>query len=527
MNAALARFMQPGRQFTAEELKSVCHFCNSTAGQHTGVKGVDREKLDALLKSHGLNLDQFTAAMFTNTLTPERFEVLKQHLAETRELAAAKKAKSGQKATAEDGSDGGKAEKPPAAKPAARSRAQPPPQCAQPPPAAKQTARDKAAAERAEATARRARASTRNPPAPPAAAPLLSFPPAGAGLAPAPSAEATAAIARTLLDPERLVLAAREELQQLFTWKNRTYPELETEGVEAMAVVTKAMDMELFPRGLDMAPSWQQPEAGGSGGGLAPTRSFRGLAPAGSAGARRGLGMAASLEGMMIASRQLDRGAAALENDPDTAALLEAAAAAVPMDGGGLMPALSARTFASGVSWVPDTLFAAPSADGAGLAPASSAETFAQLARATSLLPTLSAEAPASAAAVPDADDGEDVLADARPRLNLFEGLLQSDSFLESFADACRRRRQAAAVSAAAPPPPTFAEAEAEAEELRALVAMLDNTLGKGTVAHTENAVAAPHGEPMGAQEIADTLQVLNRVFSTGLPGAEATWMRS
>ena len=60
-----------------------------------------------------------------------------------------------------------------------------------------------------------------------------------------------------------------------------------------------------------------------------------------------------------------------------------------------------------------------------------------------------------------------------------------------------------------------------------ALQQMLDGALGEGTVANTELAFAAPPGTPMGPEEMAHTVKLLERLFSNGLPGVEATWMRS
>ena len=486
MNVALN--LPAARAFTADELKSVGVGFNSVEGCHTGIHKVDRDALLALLASKQLTEEQFAAAMFTNVLTPKRFELLQEHLAETRALkGAAKKpepqGKKGKKGAAADGDDDSSDSD---AKPAKRAAREKPTPAARSKPAPARAAEAKPAPGRASA-----RSSTRTPPAPPV----------GGCLARAPSKGTAAAVAAFLKDPRPRVVAGFQELTGLFAGYAKTCPEVEKDGIEAMTVITKSMGLDVSPRGLAAAPSWQ------------PQASSGGLAPAGSAGARRAPGSAPALEGMMIAQRNLEASAAALENDPDSAALLEAAAA-VPMDSDGLAPTVSARTFASGGSWIPATLAAAPSADGGGLLPASSAGAvaYAQLARVNSLQPVPSVEARAAVGAE------DDILADARPRLNLFEGLLQSDSFLESFADA-RRRRRAAANSAAAPPPPTFAEAETRA--------MLDGALGQGTVANAERAFAAAPGTPMGPEEVAHMVQLLERLFSTGLPGAEATWMRS
>jgi len=75
-----------GKQFAAEEFKAVVVEFDSKAGQHQGVAGLNCDKLTQLLASKGITMDQFTAAMFTNVLTPERFSVLKADLAEVRRV---------------------------------------------------------------------------------------------------------------------------------------------------------------------------------------------------------------------------------------------------------------------------------------------------------------------------------------------------------------------------------------------------------------------------------------------------------
>ena len=87
MNAALKLFLSFGQMFTAEELKSTCNMHDSTQGRHTGVRAVDRDKLNALLASKNITEEQFKAAMFTNALMPERLQQLKDNLAEVQRLA--------------------------------------------------------------------------------------------------------------------------------------------------------------------------------------------------------------------------------------------------------------------------------------------------------------------------------------------------------------------------------------------------------------------------------------------------------
>ena len=83
---AIARGMSVAlqKQFTADEFKAVVKEFDSKAGKHKGVCGLNKDKLEELLESKGITLERFTAAMFTNVLTPDRFDVLEADLAETR-----------------------------------------------------------------------------------------------------------------------------------------------------------------------------------------------------------------------------------------------------------------------------------------------------------------------------------------------------------------------------------------------------------------------------------------------------------
>ena len=89
---AIARGMSValGKQFTADEFKAVVKEFDSKAGKHKGVCGLNKDKLEELLATKGVTIGHFTAAMFSNVLTPERFLELQADLAETRRRVKAK-----------------------------------------------------------------------------------------------------------------------------------------------------------------------------------------------------------------------------------------------------------------------------------------------------------------------------------------------------------------------------------------------------------------------------------------------------
>ncbi len=77
MNAALG--LAGSRMFTSEDFREVTIGFDKPTRK--GVKGIDKEKLDALLERHSVPEESFKAAMFYNVLTPERFQDLKDALA--------------------------------------------------------------------------------------------------------------------------------------------------------------------------------------------------------------------------------------------------------------------------------------------------------------------------------------------------------------------------------------------------------------------------------------------------------------
>ena len=343
---ALARGMSAALQkdFTAEEFKSVVKEFDSKEGKHKGVCGLNEDNLRTLLDSKGVTIQRFTAAMFSNVLTPERFDVLQADLAETRRRVKAKKALD------EDAS--GEAPPKPEAKPKA-------------PAAAPTTATAAAAAD----------------PVPGGfLASLL-----GPGLSATRSAELVAdtpafveAVNVIRSHPEIYVQAAHEELSLM---------------MDPSAPVVSQPDGALAAvgsfSGLAAMPSWDalaaSPSVGGlvstlSAGGLGATPSF-GLGPTLSFGAAASLGAAPSL-GALPSTLAL-QGMILAHSDPDPGAALQSQSAAelAPLAKAqyqGLGPTLSA----DGGAWLP----ANPSgANQEGLCTASGLFATVALARASDL----------------------------------------------------------------------------------------------------------------------------------------------
>ena len=84
-NAALG--LSAERSFSAASFRDV--FVQDEGNQHHGLlTRLDVARLQALLATRQLTLEQFKAALFTNTLTPERVQQLQAGLAEARRLEA-------------------------------------------------------------------------------------------------------------------------------------------------------------------------------------------------------------------------------------------------------------------------------------------------------------------------------------------------------------------------------------------------------------------------------------------------------
>ena len=431
MNVALARPFTNG--FTAEELKSICIYFDSEKGQHTGVKAVDREKLNVLLASKNITEKQFSAAMFTHALRPEIFQELEEHLAETRELKppAEKTTKTGKgkKSKKRNAEDDDEVAPDPVAAPGPGARG------------------SRGVVSRAAASRGRGRGRVEPPPPAAAVAPgaLWAAPPAQ-HLAAAPSASATAFVR----DQDAHLRAVRLEFQNTFSDRS-----VEPDPVDLNVVPGSLGVPPSAETGLRSTLSWLLQPSGsgplvttGSGGlhgpisaGLVPTESgflvptvsrllggvssggvspwpsggmspwpsgsslpswpsgslsawssgSGGLMPAGSAGGRRGPGMLPVLEGVLIARRSPTESAVALDSMPDAGLLLAASQSA---DGGGLGPTGSSGATAASIG--------------------AQALVFAQLAHSNSgLSPAPSAEAQAAGASV----DGYDILAGAAARL--------------------------------------------------------------------------------------------------------------
>ena len=395
MNVALAKFLSFKHKFTAEELKSTCIF-KDEGRRNTGIKGVDRAKLNDLLVSKNITEEQFKAAMFTNVLTPERFEQLDEDM----------------KVAAQLGDD----DAPPV-----------------PPVAA--TAAGEAAAPRE--AARNPEKAIKKPRVAEAlgAAPLQSLPATASGSA----AEWTAVLNDPVVQLEAglqelranrqcslLVPADDNEAAAAAEW----LAGIEEEALVACGIVEQPLaggEPGLRSTRSCLLPSGSGPlvPVGSSGGipvtlstdfapsasvdgevmpvlsclGRPPSSSLApwasgGLAPAGSAGARRGLCDFSVMTGILKARRSPSESAAAMERLPETASLLAASQSA---GGATLGP-----TWSSGAFWIPSHLAATASED-VSLRPAISAGAqaivFAQLAQTFSSLPPVpSAEARAAGA---------------------------------------------------------------------------------------------------------------------------------
>jgi hypothetical protein len=354
------------RQFTADEFKAVVVEFDSKAGKHKGVSGLNVDRLEALLASKGVTLDQFTAAMFTSVLNPERFCALKANIAEVKAKVDEKEREREAKRRKTSGEEDA-------------------PAPAKPKPKPKQPVVEKEAPAPRASRQRRAPSSDAAA-APPEATPAVAKPlrvavqepqlclydsvmPTPTALGAAPSAElidSPLSFLETMKQVATKVQAANEEATLLFSEDPEVYSE---DPVVASAKLGAELGL-VIPLGA--ATSWERPglaAAPSVGGALGPASSALGRLPS--------LGLAPStsaMQGMLMAMAHPELSLPALQHHA-----AECAPAATAMYGA-LGPAVS--------EWIPASISGASTAPSGGLAPATSASaTFAtiSLARTTSL----------------------------------------------------------------------------------------------------------------------------------------------